>query len=191
MVVEWIPYNQFINIKEIGEGGFATVYSAVKAYFIITKDYIMMVLQYADKGSFDNYKYFFKNYNWCERITILQHIIKGLKKIHGDFHVGNILTFDFRHNFINDDAINTNRPITSEVKELIKSFVCSSIEGKDKEIKMQIEKAEEYRKTNFSYIENDQSTIHPQASYTSQLLNPFTRDLSKYDTLCLDCAIND
>ncbi|GBB90322.1 hypothetical protein RclHR1_17230003 [Rhizophagus clarus] len=67
----------------------------------------MMVLQYADKGSFDNYKYFFKNYNWCERITILQHIIKGLKKIHGDFHVGNILTFDFRHNFINDDAINT------------------------------------------------------------------------------------
>ncbi|GBC01702.1 hypothetical protein RclHR1_00430019 [Rhizophagus clarus] len=28
IVVKWIPYNQFDNIKEIGTGGFATVYSA-------------------------------------------------------------------------------------------------------------------------------------------------------------------
>ncbi|CAB5381024.1 unnamed protein product [Rhizophagus irregularis] len=28
IVVEWIPYNQFDNIKEIGTGGFSTVYSA-------------------------------------------------------------------------------------------------------------------------------------------------------------------
>src|SRR6266487_1904886 len=28
IVFEWIPYNQFSNIKEIGRGGFATVYSA-------------------------------------------------------------------------------------------------------------------------------------------------------------------
>src|SRR5690349_8842740 len=26
---EWIPYNQFSNINEIGRGGFATVYSAI------------------------------------------------------------------------------------------------------------------------------------------------------------------
>ena len=26
---EWIPYNQFGNIEEIGKGGFATVYSAI------------------------------------------------------------------------------------------------------------------------------------------------------------------
>jgi len=26
---EWIPYNQFNNIEEIGKGGFATVYSAI------------------------------------------------------------------------------------------------------------------------------------------------------------------
>jgi hypothetical protein len=25
---EWIPYDQFENIKEIGRGGFATIYSA-------------------------------------------------------------------------------------------------------------------------------------------------------------------
>src|SRR5438045_6443237 len=29
IVLEWIPYNQFIDIKEIGRGGFATVYSAI------------------------------------------------------------------------------------------------------------------------------------------------------------------
>jgi serine/threonine protein kinase len=29
IVVEWIPYNQFDYIEEIGKGGFATVYSAI------------------------------------------------------------------------------------------------------------------------------------------------------------------
>ena len=29
IVFEWIPYNQFDNIEEISEGGFATVYSAI------------------------------------------------------------------------------------------------------------------------------------------------------------------
>jgi hypothetical protein len=28
-IFEWIPYNQFNNIKEIGKGGFATIYSAI------------------------------------------------------------------------------------------------------------------------------------------------------------------
>jgi hypothetical protein len=28
IIFEWIPYNQFINIKEIDKGGFATIYSA-------------------------------------------------------------------------------------------------------------------------------------------------------------------
>src|SRR6266516_1556400 len=32
MVFEWIPYNQFSDIKEIGRGGFATVYSAIWNY---------------------------------------------------------------------------------------------------------------------------------------------------------------
>ena len=29
VVFEWIPYNQFNDIKEIGKSGFATVYSAI------------------------------------------------------------------------------------------------------------------------------------------------------------------
>ena len=29
IILEWIPYNQFSDIKEIGKGGFSTVYSAI------------------------------------------------------------------------------------------------------------------------------------------------------------------
>ena len=29
IIFEWIPYNQFDNIKEVGKGYFATIYSAV------------------------------------------------------------------------------------------------------------------------------------------------------------------
>ena len=29
IVFKWIPYNQFSDIKKIGEGGFSTVYSAI------------------------------------------------------------------------------------------------------------------------------------------------------------------
>ena len=29
IIFEWIPYNQFDNIKKIGEGGFATLYSTI------------------------------------------------------------------------------------------------------------------------------------------------------------------
>jgi serine/threonine protein kinase len=29
IVFEWVPYNQFSNIKKVGEGGFAEVYSAI------------------------------------------------------------------------------------------------------------------------------------------------------------------
>jgi hypothetical protein len=29
VIFEWIPYNQFYDMKVIGKGGFATVYSAI------------------------------------------------------------------------------------------------------------------------------------------------------------------
>ncbi|GES87824.1 kinase-like domain-containing protein [Rhizophagus clarus] len=83
-----------------------------------------------------------------------------------------------------------NRPSAIEVEELI--YLFSSSFGpynvcKDEEIKKQFEEAEEYRKANSLSTKNDQSTTHPQACYTSRLLNPFTKDLTE----CLDCVIND
>ncbi|PKC00034.1 hypothetical protein RhiirA5_428792 [Rhizophagus irregularis] len=43
-------------------------------------------------------------------------------------------------------------------------------------VKRQFQEAENYRNTN----NNSKSTIHPQAIYTSRLLNPYTKDLSEY-----------
>ncbi|GET60319.1 kinase-like domain-containing protein [Rhizophagus irregularis DAOM 181602=DAOM 197198] len=68
------------------------------------------------------------------------------------------------------------RPSVIEIKKLVKD----SLRDDDDEIKKQIEEAEEYRKTNFLSTGISQS-IHPQAYYTSRLLNQFTKELSKHD----------
>ncbi|EXX71020.1 kinase-like domain-containing protein [Rhizophagus irregularis DAOM 181602=DAOM 197198] len=107
IVFEWIPYNQFINIKEIGEGGFAKVYLAiwkdgplqynVKSYSIDnggilkiygisqnpdTKDYII-VLEYAKGGNLKNWmNKNYRNLNWYNKISMLLNISTGLKEIH-------------------------------------------------------------------------------------------------------------
>src|SRR5581483_4736930 len=82
-----------------------------------------------------------------------------------------------------------NRPDTTEVLNLIRIFNCSyasdfkyrkSIEKEQHyEIENQFKEAEEYRKANLSSIKNSKLTTHPQAIYTSRLLNPFTKDLLK------------
>ncbi|GBB93891.1 hypothetical protein RclHR1_02250001 [Rhizophagus clarus] len=86
------------------------------------------------------------------------------------------------------DSNPENRPIASKIEELIKSFDDSidGFTGKilfNSEFKKQFEEAEEYRKENILSIENDQSTTHPQAYYTSRLLNPFTKDLSNISSV--------
>ncbi|UZO16993.1 uncharacterized protein OCT59_008359 [Rhizophagus irregularis] len=301
IMFEWIPYNQFVNIKEIGKGGFAMVHSAnwkngpleynaankaykrnpnrvialkclhnsqnisnkflneVKKYSINirsnilniygisqnlnTNEYIM-VLQYAKEGNFnhwinENYKYF----NWKDKLSALKNIINGLKEIHQnnivhrDFHTGNILFLsdinefasgrqpfdDYAHDYnlaldickgvrpeINEpeaprcyielmkkcwDLNPNNRPNIFEVNELIASFYKlydrNFFTVENEEIGLQFKKAEEYRKANLPFIKNHQITTHPQAIYTSRLLNPFTEDLPEYDdnSQCLDQVI--
>jgi serine/threonine protein kinase len=68
------------------------------------------------------------------------------------------------------------RPSAIEIEKLFHDFCCST----DKEIRKQIKKADEYRRTNFLFTGNSQS-IHPQACYTSRLLNQFTKELPKHD----------
>ncbi|GES81759.1 kinase-like domain-containing protein [Rhizophagus clarus] len=71
-----------------------------------------------------------------------------------------------------------NRPNAIEVYKLIRLFQLE----KNEEIKKQFEEAEEYRKANLLSVENNRSiNLHPQAYYTSRLLNPFTKDLPKCD----------
>ncbi|PKC57245.1 hypothetical protein RhiirA1_472788, partial [Rhizophagus irregularis] len=88
-----------------------------------------------------------------------------------------------------------NRPNIFEVNELImsfhKSYVMDFFIVENEEIGMQFKKAEEYRKANLSFIKNYQIETHPQAFYTSRLLNPFTEDLPEHDdnSQCLDQVI--
>ncbi|RIA94202.1 hypothetical protein C1645_873593 [Glomus cerebriforme] len=93
------------------------------------------------------------------------------------------------------DSNLNNRPNITEIVELISSF-CDLYENsfaikdvENNEIEKQFKEAEEYRRANPSTIEND----HPQAIYTSRILNSFTNNLPKYDdnnTECLDCGID-
>ncbi|GBC38202.2 kinase-like domain-containing protein [Rhizophagus irregularis DAOM 181602=DAOM 197198] len=79
------------------------------------------------------------------------------------------------------DSNPENRPNAIEIEELIGFFRKSTCAIRYSEIKGQFEKADEYIKANPSSIRRNQLTTHPQACYTSQLLNPFTKDLSKID----------
>ncbi|GBC06849.1 hypothetical protein RclHR1_07090008 [Rhizophagus clarus] len=81
------------------------------------------------------------------------------------------------------DSNPDNRPNAIEIEELIELFN----ENDNEEIKNQFENVVKYRMANLPPIDNNQSTIHPQACYTSRLLNPFTKGLTE----CLDCVIND
>ncbi|UZO20636.1 uncharacterized protein OCT59_013059 [Rhizophagus irregularis] len=229
-LVEWIPYNQFDNIEEIGTGGFATVYSAkwednilhynasekkyeryknlnrtvalkclydsqnitneflneAKSYSIEehfdtnhilpiygisqnpdTGNYIL-VLKYASEGNLN--EYINKIYHWPDKLELLIGIINGLKKIHE-----NQMCWDPNPN---------NRPNAAKVEEFIQLFHNSyhnKYDNGDTEIKKQFNESEKYRKANPLSTENTQLTTHPEAYYTSRLLNPYTKDLLKCD----------
>ncbi|GES81572.1 kinase-like domain-containing protein [Rhizophagus clarus] len=295
IIVEWIPYNQFNDIKEIGKGGFSKVYSAIwmdgplkydtysrKYKRIPNKEVALKILNNSQNiskeflnegGDFYNYiNNYIINWSWFERLDALLKIISGLKTIHEnnivhrDFHTGNILAsfnnngfhyamsgnflcnvyisdmglceeannvdktkiygvmpfvapevlrgkpytqaadiYSFALNICNRfrpeineqeapkcyvdlmtrcwDSNPDNRPNAIEIEELIELFN----ENDNEEIKNQFENVVKYRMANLPPIDNNQSTIHPQACYTSRLLNPFTKGLTE----CLDCVIND
>ena len=72
-----------------------------------------------------------------------------------------------------------NRPNAREIAELIRSFKKSAFSGD--EIEKQFEEAHKYRRANLLAVENNQTTTHPQAIYTSRLLNPYTTGLIHID----------
>jgi serine/threonine protein kinase len=98
------------------------------------------------------------------------------------------------------DSDPKNRKNSNETYELILKFrnlyvgdIFMNTGTYDNEIEKQFEKAEEYRKASLMSNhtnKNNQPRTHPQAVYTSRLLNPFTKELQKYDnTDCLDCSL--
>ena len=70
-----------------------------------------------------------------------------------------------------------NRPGISKIEESIREFYNSITYDYSDEINKQFNEAEKYRKANLLIVKNNQPIIHPQAIYTSRLLNSYTKDL--------------
>ena len=84
IVFEWIPYNQLSDIKEIGRGGFATVYSEIWKDGLL--DYDKVNEKYTRKS---NYKVALKCLHNSQNIR--QWVFKwGMKSIN--------LNLNFKHN---------------------------------------------------------------------------------------------
>ncbi|UZO08935.1 uncharacterized protein OCT59_029178 [Rhizophagus irregularis] len=172
IMFEWIPYDQFNDIKEIGKGGFSTVYSA------IWKDGVL----FYDCNPFKT--------GW-KRQSNTKVALKCLNN-----------SQNFLDEFVNEVKAYTNQKIDNilkiygisqnpNTKEYI--MVLEYAEGGNfinylkekyqinKEIEKQFNETQEYRKENFLSIKNNQLTTHTQAIYTSRLLNPFTKNLPKYE----------
>ncbi|UZO17001.1 uncharacterized protein OCT59_008367 [Rhizophagus irregularis] len=182
-----------------------------------TNDYII-VIEYADGGSYNNWiDINYKDFDWRNKIQTLLSIIEGLKgihknqKVHHDFHTGNILFLTKNLNnlnrkslFISDMGLCEDVNNTSEEKtygvipymapEVLRGMpytqaadIYSFGDSNATEIRKQFKEAEIYRKSLPSLKKNKQ---HPEAIYTSRLLDPFTKDLPKYDNSeCISCAI--
>ena len=71
-----------------------------------------------------------------------------------------------------------DRPNAIETRDKIKSF--KSLSYSNNKIAKQFEEA--YKSKSLD-IENNQTTTHPQAIYTSRLLNPYTKNLPNYDNI--------
>ncbi|POG77116.1 kinase-like domain-containing protein [Rhizophagus irregularis DAOM 181602=DAOM 197198] len=77
------------------------------------------------------------------------------------------------------DSNPNNRPNAAEISDQLRFWK-----------NVDFECAENYRKSNLS--KRKPLIIHPQAVYTSRILNPYTKILSKnYNSNCSDCAIVD
>ncbi|GBC39080.2 kinase-like domain-containing protein [Rhizophagus irregularis DAOM 181602=DAOM 197198] len=87
------------------------------------------------------------------------------------------------------DSNPDNRPNSIEINELINLFYYSLDQQFEKkvqqhyEIEKQFNETQRYRRKNILSIKNNQLITHTQAIYTSRLLNPYTNNLSKYDTV--------
>jgi serine/threonine protein kinase len=78
------------------------------------------------------------------------------------------------------DSNPNNRPKAIEIVDSISSFVCSYRHNECEYIKKQFKEAEEYKRSRTSF---DEIITHPQAIYTSRLLNLFTKNLQKHDNI--------
>ncbi|CAB5382903.1 unnamed protein product [Rhizophagus irregularis] len=186
MIFEWIPYDQFNDIKEIGyglsldykwkrESNTKVALKCLHNSQNFLDEFINEVKAYPNQ-KIDN---ILKIYGISQNPTTKDYIMVLEYAEGGDFN-----------SYLNKkcwDSNPDNRPNSIELKEFIDLFYNSLNQKFDKkeqihhETETQFNETQEYRKENFLSIKNNQSTTHTQAIYTSRLLNSFTKNLSKYE----------
>ncbi|GBC42912.2 kinase-like domain-containing protein [Rhizophagus irregularis DAOM 181602=DAOM 197198] len=208
ILFEWIPYNQFIDIEKIGQGGFATVYSATwkngplryykdKNEWIRSSDKKVALKCLNNSQNINNEflnevkAYSVNNFDTIERqpfsdfvhdSLLVLDICKGIRPEINEKEAPGFYIDLMKKCW---DSNPVNRPNVAEIEETIISFYNSYRSQDDNEIKKQFQESEKYRSIN----KNGKPPIHPQAIYTSRLLNPFTEDLDNNTAECLDCKI--
>ncbi|CAB4411808.1 unnamed protein product [Rhizophagus irregularis] len=82
------------------------------------------------------------------------------------------------------DYYDSDDEIYSDDEIDFKDYIGIEKEQQHYEMERQFKEAEEYRKLHLtSFDENKRLVTHPQAIYTSRLLNPFTKNIPKYDNI--------
>ncbi|RIA82746.1 hypothetical protein C1645_834899 [Glomus cerebriforme] len=185
IIIEWIPYCQNSD-KSVGLKYFLTQN--------ITEEFLNEVKEYSISRNFADYGTF----EWIPYNQFYDVNEVG-KEISRESTTGRQPFADCDHHLALDIF---NRPNAARIEELLRllsnSYYLTKIKQDDNEIKKQFKEAEKYRNTN----RTNKSTFNPQAIYTSQSLNSFTKDLPEYindnsqclkhidiNSDCLDCAI--
>ncbi|GES78447.1 kinase-like domain-containing protein [Rhizophagus clarus] len=195
---------KFLN--EANEYSIDTSLNILRIYGIsqnpYTKNY-MMILQYAEGGDFNKWiDKNYENFDWKNKVRVLNNIISATgrqpfaDRAHDEFLALDICE-GVRPELNKNDAPNcyvelmkrcwnsnpNNRPNVTEISDQIRLW-------KNSDFERDFDHAENYRKENL--LKRVQLKNHPQAIYTSRILNPYTKHLSKYyNSNYSDCAIVD
>ncbi|GBC13267.2 kinase-like domain-containing protein [Rhizophagus irregularis DAOM 181602=DAOM 197198] len=202
--MNYIPYSQFTNVKELAEGGFSIVYQATwldgPKY---TSDIIAILKRF--KNSQDTDKYFVNelksNYH-CYNYAALIKTYDGLREIHNanfihrDIHSGNVLVSSLTDCKVGD--LGLSRPTNdispdNEIYGVIPYIAPEIFKGSkcviliDQSFNKQFDQAElireeliDSKKLGPEFSEKP----HPKAIYTSRSLNSYISKCSSIFSKC-------
>ncbi|GES93958.1 kinase-like domain-containing protein [Rhizophagus clarus] len=212
--IKWISYNQFNDVEEIGKGGFATVYSAILNESYMNEKVALKCLHNSQNFiheflnevevylAYTNQKFATGRQPFSDRAhdkSLVLDICNGIRPEINEQKVPECYIELMKMCW---DSNPNDRPNAVKIEEYIWLFHYSNtlnasefeffmkIEKSQEhyEIEKQFKEAEEFRKENPISIKDIQLNTHPQAIYTSRLLNSFTKDLPSE---CLDCSIDE
>ncbi|GBC13739.2 kinase-like domain-containing protein [Rhizophagus irregularis DAOM 181602=DAOM 197198] len=205
-IFEWIPYDQFDDIREIDKVKTYSNRKIVHCYFHMGNILFTKLSYFSDyKACISDMGLYRKidDINETKIYGVIPFVAPEVLKEKSYTREADIFSFGMimyvvatgRRPFDNCahdecwDGNPDNRPNSIEIKEMIELFYNSldqdfkKKEQQHYEIEEQFKETQESRKESLLSIKNGKSTTHAQAIYTSRLLNPFTKNISNSSTV--------